>query len=254
MTLAATIHVDSSALETSVGHAPDVDVTVEQRTMTADGSLDLTLRGSGPEMNAFEDGLDEDGTVSRWIPVGGTDTRRLYRVRLTQQASSTIRLDRWADGAAIFPSVERTERGWTVEAYVPTRAVLQQFRTNCESDGAGFELLRVAETEELGDTKQFGLTDLQAETLLAALDRGYYSVPREANLEELAEPLGVSHQALSERLRRGVGSLIEQTVKDQWVDDASDDGAGADPERAGTTSKSPSSRDGTLERPIAFSL
>jgi len=254
MTLSATIRVDSSALETSVGRAPGVDVTAEQRTMTADGSLDLTLRASGADLDAFEDGFDEDGSVSRWIPVGGSDTRRLYRVRLTEQASSTIRLDRWADGAAIFPSVERTERGWTVETYVPTRAVLRQFRTNCESDGAGFELLRIAETDELGDTRQFGLTDLQAETLLAALDRGYYSVPREANLEELAEPLGVSHQALSERLRRGVGSLIEQTVKDQWVEDDPEDGAGADPERPLATSTSPSSGDGTIERPIAFSL
>jgi predicted DNA binding protein len=250
MTLSATIHVDSSALATSVGRAPDVDVTIEQRTMTEDGSLDLTLRGSGAELNAFEAGLEEDETVSRWTPVGGTDTRRLYRVRLTERASSTIRCDRWADGMAVFPSIERTEGGWTVEAVLPTRAVLQQFRTNCESDGVGFELLRVTEGDQSGDDQQFGLTELQAETLLTAFDRGYYSVPRRANLEDLAEPLGVSHQALSERLRRGIGSLIEHTVKARWVDDGTDDG----PDRVPAASADPSSRDGTIERPVAFNL
>jgi hypothetical protein len=37
-------------------------------------------------------------------------------------------------------------------------------------------------------------------------------VPRSITLEELADDLSVSHQALSEQLRRGTGGLMEDTL------------------------------------------
>lgn len=250
MTIHTTLKIGSQALETSAANAPEVDVTIEQRTRTSDGSLDVTLRGRGPNLGAFENGLDADGTVSRWVPVGGTGDWRLYRTRLTERASASMDYDGWADGRAVFPSAERTAHGWTLEALMPDRAVLQRFAANCESNGVQLELLKVSETDDVGGTQQFGLTDLQAETLLNAFDRGYFTVPREANLEEVAEPLDVSHQALSERLRRGVGSLIENTLMDQWVGDDRLETPGADP---GTdTGLAP--RETTIERPIALSL
>ncbi len=48
--------------------------------------------------------------------------------------------------------------------------------------------------------------------MLAALEHGYYDVPREASLTDLAERLDVSHQALSERLRRGHGNLVKHAL------------------------------------------
>ncbi|WP_227378576.1 helix-turn-helix domain-containing protein [Haladaptatus halobius] len=36
-----------------------------------------------------------------------------------------------------------------------------------------------------------------------------YSIPRDATANDLAEELGVTHQALSERLRRVHGNLID---------------------------------------------
>jgi len=228
MTLYTTIQLGSPALGTSVRHAPAVDVSLEQRTMTSDGSLDATVRARGPDLDAFEDGLDADGTVSRWIPIGGTDTWKLYRTRFTETAAESIDYGGLADGRAVFHSAERTERAWTVEALMPDRSVLQQFERNCEAAGVQFNLLQLCQTEELEGGRQFGLTDLQAETLFEAYDRGYYTVPRETNLQEVATPLDVSHQALSERLRRGVGSLIENTIADQWVSNSGSKPSGQD--------------------------
>ncbi len=59
---------------------------------------------------------------------------------------------------------------------------------------------------------QYGLTDPQYEVLTLACDRGYFAIPRQAELDDLAEELGVSHQALSERLRRGVEALVTDTL------------------------------------------
>ncbi|WP_435074422.1 helix-turn-helix domain-containing protein [Halorubrum sp. HHNYT27] len=246
MTLFARVFLDSPVLETSIERAAAVDITLEQQT-AIDSALDLTLWAGSDDLDAFENGLDADETVSRWVAVGGTDTRKLYQIRLTAEASSSIDYHRWTDGQAVFLSADREVRGWTVEAYFPERSVLRQFATASESNGVQFDLLEVSELKQLQDTQQFGLSEIQAQTLLTALARGYYSVPRKVNLEELAEPLGVSHQAVSERLRRGVGSLIESTAAAQFADGTKADAEGAS--STGYTSQNP-----TLSRSVGLNL
>lgn len=218
MTLFASVSIDSPVLETSVGPDDEMSLTLEQQTMTTDGSLDLTVWGASDHLATFEDRLDADETVSKWISIGGTDVRALYRIRLTDEASATFNYNDWTDGKAVVVSAERTPSRWTVDAYLPERSVLQQFAAGAESSGVRFDLQEVFESDQLQDTQQFGLSDLQAETLLTALDQGYYAVPRKINLEELAEPFDVSHQAVSERLRRGVNSLISTTIANQRND------------------------------------
>jgi hypothetical protein len=253
MTVSATLRLESPALGSAVGHAADTDVTVEERSMTAEGRLDATVQARGTDIGSFEEGLDADATVSRWVPVGGADTRRLYRVRFTEETSATMHYDGWADGQAVFPSVERTARDWVVEAIMPDRTVLQEFAENCKSEGVQLDLVRIGETDRLGGAQQYGLTDLQAETLLKALDWGYYDVPREANLEEMSERFDVSHQALSERVRRGLASLIENTVASQW-----NDGESGESRESPASEAEPGtdvvSEESSLERSVAFSL
>ena len=56
------------------------------------------------------------------------------------------------------------------------------------------------------------VTPPQREALILAIQRGYFSVPKETSLEQVASELGISQQALSERLRRGTRTLIEDAV------------------------------------------
>ncbi|MBV0902981.1 helix-turn-helix domain-containing protein [Haloarcula salina] len=215
MTLIASVRLASPALETSARRTPGSTVRVEQQVPTADGALDLTLWSTADDPLEFECGLDDDGTVDRWTSIGGAGDRALYRVRLTAAASATFRYERWSDGRAVFLSADRGQTGWTVNAYVPDRSVLQQIASGCEDNDVQFELVRVAEVDQLTGMQQYGLSDVQAETLTEALDRGYYTIPREVSLGELAQPLDVSHQAVSERLRRGICSLLENTVAER---------------------------------------
>jgi hypothetical protein len=59
---------------------------------------------------------------------------------------------------------------------------------------------------------RYGLTDSQHRVLELASRRGYFEIPRDVTLKELADEVGVSHQALSEQLRRGIGALVEDTI------------------------------------------
>lgn len=57
------------------------------------------------------------------------------------------------------------------------------------------------------------MTDPQRELVEYAYDEGYFNVPRAVTLAELGDRLGISDQAVNERLRRGLQTLIASTLK-----------------------------------------
>lgn len=52
------------------------------------------------------------------------------------------------------------------------------------------------------------ITEAQEEALVLAYDREYFDSPREVTLEELADELGISQQAVASRLRRGLRGVL----------------------------------------------
>ena len=62
------------------------------------------------------------------------------------------------------------------------------------------------------DGNQWGLTDKQQDAVLAAYQKGYFDVPREQSLTKLADEFGISRQAFSGRLMRGLQSVLLHTV------------------------------------------
>jgi predicted DNA binding protein len=56
------------------------------------------------------------------------------------------------------------------------------------------------------------LTDTQRETLRIAYEQGYFDVPRQCNLVDLAAELDISDTATSQRLRRGIDTLVSMAL------------------------------------------
>jgi predicted DNA binding protein len=56
------------------------------------------------------------------------------------------------------------------------------------------------------------LTPAQREVIITALKEGYFEIPRDTNLVEIAEELDISNQAVGERMRRAVAKLARSTV------------------------------------------
>ncbi|WP_247000785.1 helix-turn-helix domain-containing protein [Halosolutus gelatinilyticus] len=67
---------------------------------------------------------------------------------------------------------------------------------------------RVSGTNDITSART-PLTSTQYEAIYKAYELGYFDVPRRITLEELADELDVSHQALSERLRRSHAALVD---------------------------------------------
>jgi predicted DNA binding protein len=67
-----------------------------------------------------------------------------------------------------------------------------------------------SETDETGQfLEDISLTDKQREIVHVAVSKGYYANPREASLSDLAEEVGVTRSALSQRLNAVEAKLIE---------------------------------------------
>jgi predicted DNA binding protein len=56
------------------------------------------------------------------------------------------------------------------------------------------------------------LSDVERETLEAAVSDGYYENPRDATLGTLADRFGVSKPAVSKNLRRGEQKMIQRVI------------------------------------------
>lgn len=87
---------------------------------------------------------------------------------------------------------------------------LRQIRENLAAGDVPHEVLFVAGTKDAEEL----LTDRQREVLETAFRAGYFEVPREANLEDVAVRLGVDKSTVSGVLRRAQGKVLGRFLSD----------------------------------------
>lgn len=95
--------------------------------------------------------------------------------------------------------------GWFEFDLTGTREELDRLQELLDGSPFSYELLslvRTTETEGL-------LTDRQRELLKAAVREGYFEVPRESSLADLAEELEIDKSTASTVLRRGEARLVK---------------------------------------------
>jgi predicted DNA binding protein len=201
----ARLPTEEFALEDTLSTVPDLSVECAS-LVTAGESGPLPLlwfQTTAPEMLAAA--LENDPTVTAADALVQTDDRHLYRMEWEPSLGWLCQL--LLTSQAILQTASASERHWHVEILYPDRETLSQTSAYCEQYNLSFEIDSIR-TLDPDQTTQYGLTSAQYEALTLACQMGYFTVPRETNLEEVADELGVSHQALSERLRRGHQTLI----------------------------------------------
>ncbi|WP_246989232.1 helix-turn-helix domain-containing protein [Halorientalis marina] len=87
-----------------------------------------------------------------------------------------------------------------------TQAQFEAFGEVLDATGLQYELLTVIHT----DDEESLLTERQRECLTVAQRRGYFDVPRDCTLAELADVLDVDKSTASETIRRGTARVLEQ--------------------------------------------
>lgn len=157
----------------------------------------------------LEEALEADPSVDSASRVASFDDEHLYRMEWVDQVRLVLQM--MLNSQATLLNCYGDGTTWTLRVLFPDRESLSHTHEFCDQHGLQFDVRYVREME--GEPAgRFGLTAQQYEALTEACERGYFSVPREVDLQELAEEFGVSHQALSERLRRGHEVLIQEAL------------------------------------------
>lgn len=206
----ATIPVADFALEETLSRLPDASVRCESLVDCGDSTLPL-LWVSGPPSEEISEALRADPSVDEARVVCDENEEVLYRVSWERPVEFAMRL-LTAEGAAVL-GLGAASRNWTIRMLFPSRSALGDTVNLCDQYDISVDTRTIGRFNDAG-SGLYGLTNAQYESLSLACDRGYYDIPRQAKLNEIANELGISHQAYSERLRRATEGLLEQTILD----------------------------------------
>jgi len=104
------------------------------------------------------------------------------------------------------------EKQWTFEVRATEQQDLSDFQTYCYDHDIPIELTELHAVSSFKSDREYDLTDGQQEALVLAYLNGYFDSPRNATQTNLASELGISRQAVSSRLQRGMRRLIVSTL------------------------------------------
>ncbi|MFC5972261.1 helix-turn-helix domain-containing protein [Halomarina salina] len=113
------------------------------------------------------------------------------------------------DGTVL--SASATDGEWSLRVRYATREALAETVSTLDRFDVEARLSQIGCRSGSAGTD---LTEKQRETVAVAFERGYFEIPRQVSLEDLAEELDVTHQALSERLRRAEQALLRAEFGD----------------------------------------
>ncbi|GAB7017646.1 helix-turn-helix domain-containing protein [Halostagnicola bangensis] len=191
--------------ETSLGDVSDTVPTLSCEMEQVISSRNRTLWLSGADLPVLESALDDASTVRNYQRVGSGDGRWLFDIDFDQDIVDIFEIVRSTDGTVL--SASATNGSWQLRVRFVEREALRTLYDRFRSVDITPEIVRLYDpTTEMHS--RYGMTNQQYETLLAAIDHGYFEIPREISMQELSDELDVSHQALSERLRRAYQALV----------------------------------------------
>ncbi|MDV7349069.1 helix-turn-helix domain-containing protein [Halorubrum distributum] len=158
----------------------------------------------------FERSVSDHPSVNEIQLVDTHDDETLYALDWEPSDASLLR--RVLDLDAVLLGATGTTDSWGLELRFPTHEALSAFQDHYVEEDIGVTVERIYNPTKPDAGPWYGLTPPQRETLGAAVSAGYYSLPRQISTQELADSFDISDQAVTERLRRGISTLVRNTL------------------------------------------
>ena len=204
----ATVACDDIALEDTFEAVPDARFNCGSVAGSGGGPVPL-LWARATDQDRLAAAMRADPTTEVVTRLTDRGDECLYRISWSPTVEFVVGLLTAGDGTMLDASADRD--GWRVRMLYPTRDALVETTSYCERHDVAVDV-RSIERMDGESTGEYGLTETQYRALKLACERGYFEIPRETQLGEVAETLGISHQALSERVRRGTEKLISHSL------------------------------------------
>ncbi|EMA50303.1 Bacterio-opsin activator HTH domain-containing protein [Halococcus thailandensis JCM 13552] len=198
------VHDDDCPLADAT-RAAGIEIDAQPPQLRADGYALLSF--TAPESERFATALDADDRI-RYLHLARVDGRQNGRC-LSKQPCVVHDL---VSAGLIVESLRYREGSATVTGAVVGHDVLRGvLDTAGETVGVALERAYPLQTDDEGAiATRWNVTPRQEEALRAAVERGYFTVPRGATAAEVADDLDISKSAFIERLHRGQHALFSQ--------------------------------------------
>lgn len=206
-----TVPADALALGHALGVAPAVSVSAERMASHARTEALPYLWGTDgtDDLDALETAAGDDATVETFECIDRSEPARLYHVTWSEPVSA--RLQSLLDGHGVILEAKARADTWRLKFRFNTHEDVQAFRDQFSDLGTEITVERLfsPKTPRQGE---YNLTARQQRALLAAFKAGYFNAPRDVQMTELADEFDISTNAMSERLRRAVSTLVENSI------------------------------------------
>lgn len=209
--LLATVRLDPEAvtLAETFRRLPDVIFEAERIAAHSTTRTMPCLWATHDDFDAVDAAMEADPSVETIVESRAFDLEKYYHVEWS--AAVERRFDAYLDKQASLLSARGTADGWRVRIRFVHREQFEAFRETVREEGQSFNLLTLTHPDASHQSVG-ALTPEQRDALVAATEHGYYDVPREATIEDLADHLDKSHQTVSELLRRGTKKLCDELL------------------------------------------
>lgn len=199
-------------LGASLHRLPDVEIEWQETYTQQNRPTQMLFWVEGDSFDAVESAIAEATMVENPVVFAQLDDRRLYRVDFNEAGSTVNLMGEFMEVGAVLEAARGDSEGWHCRVRFPNREAYHHVHDFCASHDITVHIERVWERRTGGPVEGSALTDVQRETLVAAVESGYLDVPRGCSLEELGERLGISQSSVSERFRRGVKNLVVESL------------------------------------------
>lgn len=184
----------------------DADVRVQLANVVPGYQAPFTLFWvHGDERERFETRVREHDQVDGLRTVCESDESAQYSLQWDHQADEFVAATAETNAVVLDGSAEGGE--WTFVLRFSDRDDLLAFHDRCRELGIDFDVDQI-ESEAGCAHRTTSLTDEQREALLLALDAGYFDIPKQTTLTDLGDELGISQQAVSQRLNRAIRNCL----------------------------------------------
>ncbi|WP_128225464.1 helix-turn-helix domain-containing protein [Halobacteriaceae archaeon SHR40] len=160
--------------------------------------------------DTFVESVQQHPAVNNTSEVDVFEDRTLFTLDWDANRDHVFRGIEEYDGQ-LLSAVGRPDT-WQFELRFPDHESLSDFTTHCQSEAVSVEATRVYNPTKPDAGPWYGLSDPQREAIRLAVESGYYDIPRGCTTQELADKLGISDQAVTERLRRAIVALVTHTL------------------------------------------
>lgn len=207
----ATVSISSNgfALGQAFTEVPRMEIEAERIAGHSREWVMPCLWAAGGDFDSFDTALQNDPSVDEIVTAEPFGEEKFYQLEWADPVKQHV--DAIVDREGTILKADARNGDWRLRIRFATQNQFDDLKEYLVDAGISFELLDISQTwtprQEIG-----GLTAPQRNALVAAVEKGYYHIPRETTVEEIARTLGISPQATSERLRRGTDQLVRNIL------------------------------------------